>query len=374
VIVPLVDLQAQRARLGARLDRAIAGVLAHGRFIMGPEVGELEARLSAFCGARHAIACANGTDALALGLMALDVGPGDAVLVPSFTFVASAEVVAWTGAVPVFCDVRADTFNLDPVSLEAGVRTARREGLTPHAVIAVDLFGQPADYAAIEPVCAAHGLVLIADAAQSFGAAHRGRNVGQIGTLGATSFFPSKPLGCYGDGGCVFTADDGLADAVRSLRVHGQGRDKYDNVRVGMNGRLDTLQAAILLEKLAIFADEIEARRTVAARYAEGLEDVVRVPRVLDGNTSVWAQYTIVVEHGSRDALADALAADGIASAIYYPTPLHRQTAYRHYPTVEGGLPVAERLAGQVLSLPMHPYLEPATQAVIVDRVRHALG
>ena len=285
--IEFVDLHSQRRRLGAGLDGAIARVLEHGRFIMGPEVAELEERLAAFAGVEHAISCANGTDALALGLMAKGLQPQEAVLVPSFTFVATAEVVVWLGAVPVFVDVDPQTFNLDPASLEQGIRTARRMGLTPRAVIAVDLFGQPADYDAIEPLCAQHGLWLMADGAQSFGATYRGRRVGQIGEIATTSFFPAKPLGCYGDGGCVFTEDGDLAAAMRSLRVHGQGRDKYDNVRIGMNGRLDTLQAAILLEKLAIFPDEIARRQEVARRYEEGLQDVVRVPRVIEGASSV---------------------------------------------------------------------------------------
>jgi dTDP-4-amino-4,6-dideoxygalactose transaminase len=369
--IPFVDLDAQRRRLGAGLDAAIARVLAHGRFIMGPEVAKLETRLASFCGARHAIACASGTDALALGLMAKGIGPGDAVLMPGFTFVATAEPVAWLGAVPVFLDVLPDTFNLDPACLEQGVRTARAEGLTPRAVIAVDLFGQPADYDAIEAICARHGLWLMADAAQSFGATCGRRRVGTLGTTTATSFFPAKPLGCYGDGGCVFTDDDELAEAMRSIRVHGQGRDKYDNVRIGVNARLDTLQAAILLEKLAIFADELDARRTVAARY-DALREFVQVPRVIAQGTSVWAQYTVVVERVGRDALAAALKDEGIPTAVYYSKPLHRQSAYRHYPVAGGGLPVAEQLSRQVLSLPIHPYLEPQSQAYIVDAVGRA--
>jgi dTDP-4-amino-4,6-dideoxygalactose transaminase len=372
-LIPFVDLDAQRRLLGARVDAAIARVLAHGRYIMGPEVAELEAQLAALCGARHAIACASGTDALALGLMAKGIGPGDAVLMPAFTFVATAEPVAMLGAVPVFVDVQDDDFNLDPANLEQGIRAAEAEGLRPRAVIAVDLFGQPADYDTIESICARRGLWLIADAAQSFGASRGGRRVGTFGAITATSFFPSKPLGCYGDGGCVFTDDDDLAEAMRSLRVHGQGRDKYDNVRIGMNGRLDTLQAAILLEKLRVFEDELADRQAVAARYHEGLRDVVRVPRVAADATTVWAQYTLVIEH-SRDAVASALKAAGIPSAIYYPAPLHRQSAYRHFLTAGDALPVAEQLSRQVLSLPMHAYLEPATQLFIIDALRRALA
>jgi dTDP-4-amino-4,6-dideoxygalactose transaminase len=372
--IPFIDLQAQRRRLGTALDEAIARVLEHGRYIMGPEIGELEARLAAFCGARHAISCANGTDALALGLMVKGVRPGDAVLVPSFTFVATAEVVAWLGARPLFVDVLPGSFNLDPASLEDGIASARALGLRPVGAIAVDLFGQAADYDALLPVCAAHGLWLMDDAAQAFGATYRGRRIGEICEITATSFFPAKPLGCYGDGGAVFVDDDDLAAAMRSMRIHGQGQDKYDNVRIGMNGRLDTLQAAILLQKLAIFRDEIEARQRVAAAYAEGLQDIVRVPQVIAGTTSVWAQYTVVLEEGDRDAIARHLNAAGVPSAIYYPKPLHRQTAYRHYPSASSGLPVSERLAGQVLSLPMHPYLEADLQGFIVRQLRAACG
>ena len=367
-----VDLHAQRQRLGPELDAAIARVLEHGRFIMGPEVGELEAKLAAFCGARHAITCASGTDALILGLLAKGIGPGDAVLVPSFTFVATAEAVVWLGAVPVFVDVHPDTFNLDAVSLEGGIRTATDQGLTPRGVIAVDLFGQPCDYQAIEAFCTQHGLWLIADAAQSFGATYRERRVGQIGLMTATSFFPAKPLGCYGDGGCLFTDDDQLAEAIRSLRIHGQGEHQYDNVRIGMNGRLDTLQAAILLEKLKIFPDEIVARQGVAARYDEGLGDIVRTPEVVLGATSVWAQYTIVLEHHDRDAVAARLHAQGIPTAVHYRKPLHLQEAYRRFPTAADGLPATEWLSRQVLSLPLHPYLDAATQQIIVQAMRAA--
>src|SRR5919202_278218 len=258
--IEFIDLGAQRRRIGARMDEAVLHVLHHGRYVMGPEVAELERRLAEFCGARHALSCANGTDALGLGLMLKGVKPGDAVLCPAFTFAATAEVVAWFGATPVFVDVLEDTFNMDPRSLEAGIRTARGRGLHPAGMIPVDLFGLPADYDALLPLAEEHGLWVISDAAQSFGASYKGRAVGTFGDLTTTSFFPAKPLGCYGDGGAVFTDDDEAIAVLRSLRVHGQGSDKYDNVRVGMNARLDTMQAAVLLEKLAIFADEIAAR------------------------------------------------------------------------------------------------------------------
>ena len=372
--IAFIDLAAQRRRIGAAMDEAILKVVNHGGYIMGPEVKELEADLATFCGARHVISCANGTDALALVLMAKGVKPGQAILCPSFTFAATAEVVAWLGAVPVFVDCLPETFNMDPASLEQGIATARGLGLAPVGVMPVDLFGQPADYDAIEQICAREGLWLLCDAAQSFGAEYRGRKLGTIGMATSTSFFPAKPLGCYGDGGAVFTDDDELAAIMRSLRVHGQGSDKYDNVRVGMNGRLDTMQAAVLIEKLKIFPDEIAARQRVAQRYAAMLGDVVSVPTVLEGCTSVWAQYTLRVADNDRDALVTTLKAKGVPTAVYYSKPLHLQTAYRKFPSAGNGLPVSERLAATVISLPMHPYLEPTVQDNIIYIVREALG
>ncbi|MEO1250277.1 MAG: DegT/DnrJ/EryC1/StrS aminotransferase family protein [Pseudomonadota bacterium] len=373
-----IDLQAQRARIGDKVDQAIARVLDHGRYIMGPEVAAFESQLSEFCGATHAMGVANGTDALSLALVALDLRPGEAVLVPSFTFAATAEVVAYHGAIPVFVDVLADSFNLDPNSLQAGLEQARRQGLTVRGVISVDLFGQPADYAAIEAFCQANDLWLISDAAQSFGARTGDRKVGTIGQITTTSFFPAKPLGCYGDGGAVFTDDPSLAETIKSLRVHGKGTDKYDNVRVGVNSRLDTLQAAILIEKLAIFEDEITARNKVADRYAAiiadvGLAERARAPKLDPANISTWAQYTLTVD-GERDAVAARLKERGIPTAVYYPLPLHRQTAYREFPVAGNGLPVSERLSETVLSLPMHPYLAEGDQARVVESLAAALG
>jgi dTDP-4-amino-4,6-dideoxygalactose transaminase len=368
-----IDLQKQRARLDGHIDRAIQRVLSHGQFIMGPEVGELEAALCEFCGASHTITCSNGTDALGLILMALGLASGDAVLCPSFTFAATAEVVAWFGAMPVFVDVDEDTFNVDPASLEIGIKSAKDRHLRPVGVISVDLFGQPADYDRIEAICAAHGLWLLSDAAQSFGAAYKGRNVGTIGTATATSFYPAKPLGCYGDGGAVMTNNAELAAVLKSVRVHGEGRDKYDNVRVGMNGRLDTLQAAILIEKLRIFRDEIEQRDQIAMRYNEQLAAVARVPRLMDGVSSVWAQYTICVPSGRRGALAAALRARGIPTAVFYAKPLHQQTAYQNCLVAGNGLPVTERIAGEVISLPMHAYLDESDQQRIIEAVKAEL-
>jgi dTDP-4-amino-4,6-dideoxygalactose transaminase len=372
--IEFIDLGAQRRRIGQRMDDAVLRVVNHGKYIMGPEVAELEKKLSTFCGAKHVLSCANGTDALGLGLMALNVKPGDAILCPSFTFAATAEVVAWYGATAIFVDVFEDTFNMDPASLEAGIETAKRRGLKPVGVIPVDLFGQPADFDRIEPIARANRMWVMSDAAQSFGATYKDRKVGTMGQITTTSFFPAKPLGCYGDGGAVFTDDDKLIEVLRSLRVHGQGTDKYDNVRIGMNGRLDTMQAAVLIEKLAIFADEIVARDKVANAYSDALKDVAIVPVVKPGYTSVWAQYTIRLPGRDRDKIAAALKAQGIPTAIYYPKPLHVQTAYRDYPVAGNGLPVSERLAKEVLALPMHPYLDERTQARIVGAVRAALA
>ena len=370
--IAFIDLKAQRKRIAERLDRAIKRVLDHGQFIMGPEVADLEARLAGFCGARYCITCGNGTDALALTLMAKGVKPGDAVFVPAFTFVATAEVVAWLGARPVFVDVDPDTFNMAPGSLAEAVAWSRGAGLVPRAVIPVDLFGQPADYRALLPIAEAEGLFVLSDAAQSFGAGIDGQRVGTFGLATATSFYPAKPLGCYGDGGAIFTDDPDLAARLRSLRTHGEGSDRYHHPNIGMNGRLDTLQAAILLEKLAIFPDEIVARQHIAERYTERLGNCVRAPRLMPKASSVWAQYTIVSER--RDRIASACKEAGVPTAIHYPITLPQQAAYRHFPTTPGGVPRAERLAREVLSLPMHPYLEPAMQDQVIAVVRRAAG
>jgi Predicted pyridoxal phosphate-dependent enzyme apparently involved in regulation of cell wall biogenesis len=372
--IAFIDLAAQRKRIGSAMDEAILRVVNHGGYIMGPEVKTLEADLSAFCGAKHSISCANGTDALAMVLMAKGVKAGDAVLCPSFTFAATAEVVAWVGATPIFVDVREDTFNLDVAGLEAGLKTARSLNLNPVGVIPVDLFGLPADYAPIEAFCAREGLWLMCDAAQSFGASYQGRKVGVIGDATTTSFFPAKPLGCYGDGGAIFTNDDELATVLRSIRVHGQGTEKYDNVRIGVNGRLDTMQAAVLIEKLKIFPSEIEARERVAQYYNEHLRDVAVVPEVPEGSTSVWAQYTLRMGSFDREQFQADLKAAGVPTAVYYPKPLHQQTAYKVYPVAGNGLPVSERLAQEVVSLPMHPYLTPAVQDRIIAAVKDALA
>jgi len=372
--IPFIDLAAQRRRLGNTVDEAVGRVLAHCQFVMGPEVRELETQLAKFCGARHAISCSSGTDALLLVLMAKGIGPGDAVICPSFTFCATAEVVALLGATPVYAEVSETTFNIDAASARRAIATARKNGLKPKAIIPVDLFGLPADFEPILELAASEGLFVLDDAAQAFGATYKGRPLGTFGLATATSFFPAKPLGCYGDGGAIFTDDDALAETIKSLRVHGHGTDKYDNVRIGMTGRLDTIQAAVLIEKLKIFSTEIAARDRIARRYHAGLKDVAIVPEVPAGYASVWAQYTIRLAPGRRDGLATALKAEGIPTAIYYPIPLHRQVAYRSYPVAEGGLAVSERLAQEVISLPMHAYLDEPVQDRIIAAVRRALA
>jgi dTDP-4-amino-4,6-dideoxygalactose transaminase len=374
ITIPFVDVAAQRRRLGTRIDEAIARVTAHCQFIMGPEVFACEADLTAFCGVRHAITVSNGTDAIVLALMALGIGRGDAVFCPSFTFCATGEAIALVGATPVFVDVDERTFNIDPDSLAQAIAAAADKGLRAKAVMPVDLFGLPADYDAIAPVVKQHDLSVIGDAAQSFGATYKDRKVGTLATVTTTSFFPAKPLGCYGDGGAIFTDSDDIAAALRSLRNHGEGSHRYDNVRIGLNGRMDTMQCAILIEKLKIFPDEIEARNRVARRYSDALSDVATVPVVPNDSHSVWAQYTMRVPGGRRDAVQQALRAEGIPSVIYYPTPTHRQTAYRDFPVAPGGLPVTEKLSGDVLSLPMHAYLDDATQDRIIAATRRAIG
>ena len=379
--IPFIDLAAQRARIGRRMSDAMMAVLDSGAFIMGPPVRELEQQLCAFGEGRYALSCANGTDAIVLPLMAWGVGAGDAVFCPSFTFASTAEVVPWTGASPVFVDIDPVTYNIDPAGLErAIVETLANGDLIPRAVIAVDLFGQPADYPAIAAICRRHGLKLIADSAQGFGCTLNGLHPLHWADVTTTSFYPAKPLGCYGDGGAVLTNDEALAEMMDSLRVHGKvvasdlkGRTfdhdpKYLSMRVGMNSRLDTIQAAVLIEKLAIFADEIVTRNRIAARYNDLLRPhVLRVPEVIAGGVSTWAQYTI--EHADRDGLAAHLKSRGVPTAVYYPIPLHLQPAYDIYPVANGALPVTDAASKTVISLPMHPYLGEAQQDEIVAAV-----
>jgi len=380
-MLPFIDLQAQRARLGQPLEDAILRVVRSGAYIMGPEIGEFERQLAAFGQAPFALSCGSGTEALVLPLMAWGIGPGDAVFCPSFTFAATAEAMPLVGASPVFVDIDPETYNLDPQSLEAAIAAVKADGkLTPRAVIAVDLFGAPADYPAIAAVCARHGLKLIADSAQGFGCTLGGHHPIHWADVATTSFFPAKPLGCYGDGGAVLCKDARLHDLLVSLRVHGQAvksdtegktfehDPKYLNVRIGMNSRMDTIQAAVLLEKLKIFEDEIAARNRVAERYAQGLSDLVKTPTVIEGGVSVWAQYTI--ELAGRDDLGLQLREQGVPTAVYYPIPIHRQGVYSAYPAAPAGLPVTEAKADRVISLPMHPYLTEDHQDQIVAAIR----
>lgn len=369
-----IDLNAQQQRLKAGIDAGIAAVLAHGQYILGPQVTEFEGKLAEFADAKHAIGCANGTDAILLPLLAWGIGAGDAVFCPSFTYCATAEVIALTGATPVFIDIDRDTYNMDADSLKQAIYDVKTKGeLRPRAVIAVDLFGQIANYDTITPIVRACGLKFISDSAQGFGSTLSGQHPLKWTDVQTTSFFPAKPLGCYGDGGATLTNDDALDSVIRSLRFHGKGQDPYDNVRIGINSRLDTLQAAILLPKLAIFADEIEKRNRIAKRYTEALTGhVTRAPVVLDSVLSTWAQYTIEVPN--PQVFADILRSENIPTARYYPKPIHMQTAYKHYPLAGNGLPNTMGCIDHVISLPMHPYLSESDQDHIINVARSALS
>lgn len=372
--IPFIDLKAQQQKIYSRIMEKIKAVLAHGQYILGPEVKEFEEHLADYVGVRHAITCSSGTDALLMVLLAKGVGPGDAIFTTPFTFIATAEVVQLLGATPVFVDIDPQTYNLNPAALADTLinfgKRSQVKGLEPRGIIAVDLFGQPADYHRINAVARDWGLFVMEDAAQSFGATYHGKKAGALAETAATSFFPAKPLGGYGDGGAVFTDDDDLAAILKSIRNHGQGIDRYDNVRLGINGRLDTLQAAILLAKLEIFDQEVMARQEIARRYNEGLRDLVAVPEVSPGCTSAWAQYS--VESEDRAAIQARLGEVGVPTAIYYPKPLHLQEVFRGLGYKPGDFPVSEKAASRIFSLPMHPYLERTGQERIIGIVRNA--
>jgi dTDP-4-amino-4,6-dideoxygalactose transaminase len=374
-----IDLAAQQARIRPGIEKRIQNVLDHGKYIMGPEIGELEKQLADYIGVQHALACASGTDALLLALMALEVGPGDAVFTSPFTFIATAEVVSLLGATTVFVDIDPQTFNIDPSKLKEIITAVRDndqdhpacrqlhsdEALMPKAVISVDLFGLPADYDRINAIAEDCGLTVIEDAAQSFGGEYKGRKACSLADVACTSFFPAKPLGCYGDGGMCFTGDDQLIDIMQSLRVHGKGSDKYDNVRIGINGRMDTLQAAVLLEKFAIFPEEVRLRNDAANRYRNLLSDHtgLTIPTIPANSLSVWAQYSILAENNAhRAAIQRKLKTEGIPTAIYYPKPLHLQTAFSSLGYQKGDCPVSEDFSERIFSLPMHPYLKAEDQ------------
>jgi dTDP-4-amino-4,6-dideoxygalactose transaminase len=373
--VQFIDLGRQHALIADEVRTGIDAVLNSQKFIMGPQVSELEEQLAAFAQTCHVLTCSNGTDALILLLMAYGVGPGDAVFVPTFTFFASAECVSIVGATPVFVDVQPDTFNISVDSLTQAINRVKAEGvLRPRGIIPVDLFGLPADYDAISAVAKEHGLFVLEDAAQGFGGEYRGRRAGSLGDVAATSFFPAKPLGCYGDGGAVFMDDDELFERCKSIRVHGQGTDRYDNVRLGMNGRLDTIQAVVLLAKLKLFADEIEARNAHAADYTERLADVLTVPTVPSELRSVWAQYTLTAaDEAQRNAIVGHLREQNIPVTIYYPKPVHLSTAYRLLGYEPGSLPTSEQLSRTVFSIPMHPYLTNGEIEAVTQAIREAL-
>jgi len=377
-----IDLATQQARIRSDLEKHIQTVLDHGKYIMGPEIGELEKQLADYVGVKHALACASGTDALLLALMALEIGPGDVVFTSPFTFIATAEVVGLLGATVVFVDIAPQTFNVDPGKLKqaiaAVVQKDRRhpacrqlragESLSPKAIIPVDLFGLPADYDRINPIAEEYGLAVIEDAAQSFGGEYKGRKAGSLAEVACTSFFPAKPLGCYGDGGMCFSDNDQVIDILRSLRVHGKGGDKYDNIRIGINGRMDTLQAAVLLAKFSIFPEEVRLRNKAANRYQDLLSahEKVTIPRIPNDALSVWAQYSVLAEsRDHRDRIQHKLKAEGIPTAVYYPKPLHLQTAFRGLGYKPGDFPVSEDFAGRIFSLPMHPYLKARDQEQI---------
>ena len=383
--IPFIDLKKQYSRIEEQVRGNMDAVLEHGAYIMGPEIPALEKRLAEYCGTKHALGCASGTDALTLALMALDVKPGDAVFTTPFTFFATAEAIALLGATPIYVDIDPVTFNIDPEKLEKtieafkgsdnGISIPKIEGLTAKGIITVGLFGLPADYDAIKAIADKHGLFLVEDAAQSFGGENKGRKSCSLGDITCTSFFPAKPLGCYGDGGMCFTDDDKLIERLRSHRVHGQGPDKYDNVRLGINGRLDSLQAAVLQAKFDIFPEEVELRDKVAATYAELLKDVegLTPPSTPEGDRSVWAQYCSLAKDGAhRERIQAALKDKGIASPIYYPIPLHLQTAFKDLGYKAGDCPVSEDAASRIFAIPMHPYLEREQQEFIADIIRNA--
>lgn len=382
-MIPFIDLKSQYKTLESDIQASVNRVLEHGQFILGPEVKELEDRLAEFAAAKYVITCSSGTDALLMPLMAWDIGPGDVVFTTPFTFIATAEVISLLGAIPVFVDIDSRTFNIDPQKLELAIKAVKENNsgiyplprnlspkAVPKAVISVDLFGLPADYDQINTIAKQHDLLVLEDAAQGFGGVYKGRNAGGLGNAGAVSFFPAKPLGCYGDGGAVFTDDDQLAQKLLSIRVHGKGMEKYENVRIGLNARLDTLQAAILLPKLKIFPQELTTRQEIAMQYTnllQGATPQIKPPFVPEGLQSAWAQFSILCE--DRDNLQSALKEAGIPSMIYYPRPLHQQIAYEGLGYQEQDFPISENTCHSILSLPMHPYLQASQVEMIAEVV-----
>lgn len=389
--IKFIDLAAQQKIIYSDIERRIRTVLSHGKYIMGPEVSELEQKLAEYSDVKHVISSSSGTDALLMSLMAFDVGPGDAVFTTPFTFIATSEVISLLGATPVFVDIDPQTFNIDPSKLQVAIQAVQENDpktyplpsfsgeqsgsanlqLSPKGIIPVDIFGLPANYEQINAIAKKHKLFVLEDAAQSFGATYHGRKVGTLTDVATISFFPAKPLGCYGDGGAILTDDDHLAATIRSIRLHGKGEEKYDNVCIGVNGRLDTLQAAILLEKLRIFPKEVKERNRVADRYSQGLKDHLEIPFVPESVTSVWAQYSVLSDH--KEMLQTMLKENGIPTAVYYPKPLHLQTAFSSLGYKEGDFPVSEKVSQTIFSLPMHPYLKDDQIDRIVQVIKQAL-
>ena len=367
--IDFIDLKAQQQRIRASLEQRIKKVMDHGAYIMGPEIMELESQLAKYVGVNHCVVCGSGTDALLMPLMAYGIKPGDVIFTSPFTFIATAEVVALLGATTVFVDIDPRTYNMDPGKLEEEIQKFRKNnsGMKAKGIIPVDLFGQTADYDPIETVAKKYDLFVLQDAAQSFGATYKGRKAGSMGNVAATSFFPAKPLGCYGDGGAVFCNDSAMMEKLRSIRVHGQGSDKYNNVRIGINGRLDTMQAAVLLAKMEIFDEEIRLRNKVASRYSENLKNKTVTPYVPREFVSVWAQYSVLAEQ--RDAMLEKLKSRGVPTAVYYPKPLHLQEAFRSLGYKKGDYPESERIADSIFSVPMHPYLKEDVQDYIVESI-----
>ena len=366
-----IDLHAQQRRIRNNIENNILKVLDHGKYILGPEVNELEEQLAKYVGVKHAVGVASGTDALLMPLMAYEVGPGDAVFTVPFTFFATAEVIKLTGATTVFVDIEPDTYNIDPVKLEEAIIRVKNEGkLNLKGIIPVDLFGQAADYDIINEIAKKYGLFVLEDAAQSFGGSYKNKKNGSLADVAATSFFPAKPLGCYGDGGMIFINDTSMFEKLLSIRVHGQGTDKYDNIRIGINGRIDSMQCAVLLAKMEIFDEEIELRQKVANYYSEGLKNFVKVPFIHDYNISAWAQYSVL--HPEREKIIEKLKEAGIPVAIYYPKPIHIQESFADLGHKANDFPVSMNVAKQIFSLPMYPYLGKDDQDRIIEVIKNA--